>query len=223
MPIDLGSSLTVSTFLPFRLQSGSSVFLTGASLVSYASQILTVTSNSLTNNATISINNLMTAVSLQGINITINITYLGKLYFYGSQLLYLSKAKNFNTATLSQSNQVVYNNAIATLTVDQVSSGDKIVLISPYSFFYSSNQTSCSSNVICSSSGVITLSNVTSDSTATFTFNIRNFGYVGQVSINVSSYDSSQLFMKQSSLVPLITTTPNSINITANQSNPYFS
>ena len=223
LPIDLGSSLTVSTYLPFKFQSGSSVFLTGASLVSYSSQILTVTSTSLTNNSTISINNLMTAVSLQGINITINITYLGKLYFYGSQFLYLSKAKNFNTITLSQNSQIAYMNAIATMTLDQVSSGDKIVFISPYSFFYINNQTNCSSNVICSSSGVITLANVTSDSTVTFTFNIRNFGYVGQASINVSSYDSSQLFMKQSSLISLITTTPNSINITANQSNPYFS
>lgn len=223
LPIDLGSSLTVSTFLPFQLQSGSSVFLTGATLISYSSQTLAVTSNSLTSNSTISINNLMTAVSLQAINITTNITYLGKLYFYGSQLLYLSKAKTFNTATLTQSNQVVYNNAIATLTLDQVSSGDKIVFNSPYSYFYSSNQTSCSSNVICSSSGVITLSNVSNDSTATLSFNFRNFGYVGQSLINISSYDSSQLFMKQSSLIPLIVSTPNFINITANQSNPYFS
>lgn len=164
----------------------------------------------------------MTAISLQPINITTNITYLGKIYFYGSQLLYLSKAKNFNTATLTQSNQIVYANAIASITLDQVSTGDRIVFISPYNFFYSSNQTSCSSNVICSSSAVVTLSNVTSDSTVTFSFNIRNFGYIGQSMINVSSYDNSQLFMKQSSLVPLIVSTPNIINITANQSNPYF-
>lgn len=164
----------------------------------------------------------MTAVSLQGTNITINIIHLGKLYFYGSQFLYLSKAKNFNTATLIQNNQIVYSNAMATVTLDQVSSGDKIVLVSPYSYFYQNNQTSCSPNVICSSSGVITLVNVTADSTATFTFNMRNFEYVGQISINISSYDSSQLFMKQSSLIPLIVSTPNSINIAANQSNPFF-
>lgn len=64
LPFDLGVTYTVLVTIPFSVQSGLSVSVSGGTLVSFSGGILRFTASQLTNNASISISNLLTAVSL---------------------------------------------------------------------------------------------------------------------------------------------------------------
>lgn len=118
---------------------------------------------------------------------------------------------------------MVYAPAIATITLGGLTNGDKVVLSAGYASFYQANQPDCSSTIIsCGVSGVLTVLNANSSGTTSFNINIQNLGYVGQSQLNITSYDSAQNYAKLSSLITLTVTTPNAINVTANQTNPYL-
>ena len=53
-----------------------------------------------------------------------------------------------------------------------------------------------------------------------FSFNIVNLAFVGESTVNITLYDSSQAFAKLSSIVTLKTLYPNVIALAASQSNP---
>lgn len=134
----------------------------------------------------------------------------------------MSRIKPFGAAAVAQSNQIVYALAIATITLSDLQINDRIVLTA-YSGFYESLQANCSSDIVtCGASGALTVMNATA-SLITFRVNMRNLGYVGQTQLNITSFDSTQTFAKQSSNVTLSSNTPNTITITANQTNPYLS
>lgn len=223
LPFNLGVTYTVSLSFPFDLQGSLSLLLTGGTLVSFSSQVLTFTASQLTSNSSIVINNLLTAASKQPTTITVNITYQGAIYFYGSTLLAMTQIRLFNYVNVVQSNQIVYSPALATITLSGLSPGDKILLVASYSYFYASSQANCSSGVItCSVSSTLTVLSVNSSGYTTFTINMQNLGYVGQAQLNLTSYDSMQIYAKQSSIFTLATITTNVITIVANQTNPYL-
>lgn len=145
-------------------------------------------------------------------------------YFTGSATIVMTQIRQFSLATVAQSNQIVFAPAIATITLGGLSNGDKLVLTGNYSGFYQSSQPNCSSTVVsCGVAGVLTVLAANTSGTTTFSINIQNLGYVGQAQLNITSYDSAQNYAKLSSAVTLSATTPNLINITANQTNPYLS
>ena len=221
LPFDQGVTWTVALTLPFSVQNGLSLFITGGTFLSFSQSVLTFTASQLTSNYSVSISNMVTPSSLQPAAVAVQILFNNITQFSGSFSVLMSQIKPFGTATVIQSNQIVYSSAIATITLSDLQSNDKIVLTG-YSGFYESVQANCSLSVVsCGASGIVTVLNGTS--LITFEINMRNLGYVGQAQLNITSYDSSQTFAKQSSNVTLFFTTPNVINITASQTNPYLS
>lgn len=135
----------------------------------------------------------------------------------------MNQIKQFNYINVVLSNQMVFAPALATITLNNLFNADKIVIRSSYSYFYASDQSNCSTSVAtCGVSGVLSLVNVNATGLTTFTINIQNLGYVGQAQLNITSYDSLQIYAKQSSLFSISVTTPNVITILANQTNPYL-
>lgn len=165
----------------------------------------------------------MTYASLQPSIISANIYFNGVLYFYGSSTITLTTLKQFNFSKLQQSNQVVYASAIATISLSGLLVGDKIALQPSYSYFYQSQQPNCSIAVVqCGFSNILTTITVNSTGVTTFSINMQNLGYIGNSIINVTAYDSQQVYSKQSSLVNLITSIPNLISVATILSNPYL-
>jgi hypothetical protein len=222
LPFNSGATYSVTVTFPFDVQGNQTLLLNGANFISFSSQLLTFTSNQLTNNASVTINNMMTSSSLQPTTISVNITYQNIVYFYGSFQLATNKIKQFNYVNVVQSNQVVYSPAIATISLDNLVNGDKVVLTASYSYFYPNSQPNCSSIISCGTSGSLSLLNVNASGVTSFNVNIQNLGYVGQAQLNITTYDSMQIYAKQSSIVNLTVTTTNAISIIANQTNPYL-
>lgn len=164
----------------------------------------------------------MTPATLQPIPISVNITYLNVTYFYGSTVITMAQPRTFTYSSLTTSNQVVYSPAIATFSLSDLVANNKIVITASYSYFYSSSQPNCSSIITCGVSGSLTVLTANTSGVTTFTVNIRNLGYVGQTQLNITEYDSMQIYARQSSLLTLTVTTPNAISVVANQTNPYL-
>jgi hypothetical protein len=205
------------------VQSGLSVSLTAGSFISFSSPTLTFTSNQLTNNASITIANLLTPSSLQPTTVSVQVIYQSTTYFYGSTSLTMTQLKQFSFASVTQSNQMVYAPVLTTITLSGLNNGDKVVLSAGYAGFYQVSQPNCSSAVVaCGVSGVISIINANALGTTSFIINSQNMGYVGQSQLNITSYDSAQNYAKLSSLINLAVTTPNVISITSNQTNPYL-
>lgn len=222
LPFDLGVTYTVVLTLPFTLQNGLALAITGGTLLSFSASVLTFTASQLTNNYSVSITNMLSPASLQPATVTLQVIYSDTVQFTGSASVAMSQIKPFGTVTVIQSNQVVYAPAIATFTLSDLQVDDKIVLTA-YTGFYENVQTNCTSGIVsCGASGVLTVLNASSALT-TFQVNIRNLGYFGQSRLNITSYDSTRTFAKQSSVVDLNTDKLNAIIITANQTNPYLS
>jgi hypothetical protein len=183
--------------------------------------VLTFTGSQLGSNYSVSISNMLTPVSLQPATVSVQVIFNNVTQFSGSTSVRMSQIKPFGTATVTQSNQIVYAPAIATITLSDLQINDRIVLTA-YSGFYESVQANCSSGIVsCGASGVLTVLNATASLT-TFTVSMRNLGYVGQAQLNITSYDSTQTFAKQTSTVAVSSSTPNAISITAKQTNPYL-
>lgn len=224
LPFNLGVTYTIVLDFPFDAQPGLNVTVSGATLVSFTSQVLTLSTSQVTSNAAVAVSGLMTPSSLRPTTASISINYQNVTYFYGSSTLTMSQIKAFSFITVSQSNQMVFAPAIATVTLSNLFDADKVVIVPSYSYFYAANQSNCStSTVACGLSGVLTVLNSNSSGLTTFTINIQNLGYVGQAQLNITSYDSLQIYAKQSSLINISVTTPNLISIAANQTNPYLS
>lgn len=225
LPFSHGVTYTVFLSFPFDIQGTLSILLNGAgaTLVSFSSQVLVFTSNQLLNNASVAVSNLLTPSTLQPIPISVNITHLNTTYFYGSTVITMAQPRTFTYASLLTSNQVAYSPAIATFSLSDLVSNNKVVISASYPYFYSSSsQPNCSSIITCGVSGSLTVLTANTSGVTTFSVNIRNLGYVGQTQINITEYDSMQIYARQSSLLTLTVTTPNVITVIANQTNPYL-
>ena len=109
LPFNTGYTYACSVYLPFRTQTGLNVDISGGSSISFFNNsLLTFNALGLLNNDTITINNLLTHVSLEPINIQLNITFSNILYFKGSFILTMQQIKTFSYITSTQNNQIVY-------------------------------------------------------------------------------------------------------------------
>ncbi len=109
--------------------------------------------------------------------------------------------------------------------------GDIIIFnTSDYSDYFTSNQSSCSSNIVtCNIDGSLTVINQNNLDLnlklTQFTLQIRNPPYVGNANFAFIIYDNTKTYLKQKGnfIVTVSTTNPlssSSINYTS--SNPYF-
>jgi len=64
LPFDNGYEYSCSAYMPFGRTSGSSIDLSGGLLTSFSNNIILFTASNLINNSTITINNLLTHISL---------------------------------------------------------------------------------------------------------------------------------------------------------------
>jgi hypothetical protein len=211
--------------LPFSVVSGQTVTVSNANGVIFGSNILSFDATAINNSFLIS--NLLTYVSEQPITININLTYQSILYFYGIQTITANIIRNFSHLAITQSNKQVYSIFAANMILSDLSAGDKLILTANYNYFYPSNQTDCTKDIaICSLNSIIIIilpNNYDSTNSLTsLTVNLVNIGYIGNYAINLTVYDNSQTYRKQSSIYTLSTTIPNIINIEMTQNNPYL-
>lgn len=224
LPLNIGYAFSMAVNMPFDAYSNLTPTLSSGNLVSFANQILTFTANSVIN-SNITVNNLMTYASLQPNVLSINISYLGTIYFYGSQTLTLTTMKQFDTISITQTNQIVYSPFIATFTLSSLNIEDKIVVAANYNYFYQTNQSACTTSVItCGINGLLSVlqNNNSVNGLTIFSVNLMNIGYIAQYSVTVTVYDSQKIYGKQSSVYTISTTVPNSLNIITSQTNPYL-
>jgi hypothetical protein len=224
LPINIGYVFSITVNMPFDAYNNLPLTLSHGNMISFTNQLLTFTTNAVIN-TNIIVSNLMTYASLQPNIISINITYQGTIYFYGSQTLTLNEMKTFDTISVSQDNRMVYAPFVGTFTLSSLNIGDKIVVSANYNYFYSTNQSSCTASVItCGLNGQLTVeqSNNSANGLTIFLVNLMNIGYISQYTVTVTAYDSQRIYGKQSSIYTLSTTVPNSLSILTTQTNPYL-
>lgn len=224
LPFDLGYTYTLILYLPVSQRPSLTVSVSNATLISYGNSTLVLTAGGLTNSL-ITLGNLLTPISLEPIVATISISYQGQLMFEGSQQLAMSNMRTITTFTLSQSNKIVYSAFTATIVMSDLAIGDQIHLSSTVgSYFYQFIYSNCSTEVVCASGAVLTVSSIgnAGSGLTSFQLTLFNLPYVGSYTVTATVYDSLGIYGKQTGTLTLSTTTPNTIRYSANQTNPYL-
>lgn len=92
------------------------------------------------------------------------------------------------------------------------------------SAYYALAQTDCSTNCLCSSNGKIVIQSTNNYGTGLtkISANLINNGYISSASFDLFHYDPTGIFYKQYKTVIINTQVLNVLNITATQTNPYY-
>jgi hypothetical protein len=120
---------------------------------------------------------------------------------------------------------VVYQPLTATLTLSDLAVGDTIRLSAPFPYFYPASQPSCTQAVAaCLAGGILKVQAVGNAGGALtqLSFSLLNQAFVGNYSLGVSVYDSSNLFGKQEGTVGLVAATPGALVVAGTQTSPYL-
>ena len=120
---------------------------------------------------------------------------------------------------------MVYQSFTASLTISDLAIGDSIRLSTPFSYFYDSNQTNCSTSVAtCATSALLTVLAIDNAGTSLTSLAVQliNQAYLGSYSLDVSVYDSLNVYGKQTGTATLGVTTLNQLLVSATQTNPYL-
>jgi hypothetical protein len=90
--------------------------------------------------------------------------------------------------------------------------------------YYALIQSDCSINCICGSNGRVIVNSVNNygSSLTKIAVNLVNLGYVYAENFDIYTLTQDGLYMKQTTTVTLRTQVTNILNISATQTNPYF-
>ena len=138
----------------------------------------------------------------------------------------MTNLKSISTLTVTQSNDIVYSQFVATVTMSGLSVGDSIQLSTTFpSYFYPNSQPSCTTSVInCQSSAILQVLTVASNNLTTFSFDLVNQAFLGFYQLTFTVYsDSTHIYGKQSSSFTMNAGTYNTLIVNSSQSNPYLS
>lgn len=221
LPFDLGYIYSLILYMPVDAQTGLSPTITNTNSQSYQNFTFNATVSNLLN-ATFLINNLTTPISTQPATFTMYLYYNGIVQFKGSQSIVNAALKKIDTLSIIQSNQIVYKQFIATFTISGLSISDNVRISANFTPFYDTNQSVCSTTVVnCSSGGILIVKQANSGLTI-FNLSLFNLAFVGNFTVQVSVYDSLNLYGKQVDSFNLQTTTTNSLTVLGSQTNPYL-
>lgn len=133
----------------------------------------------------------------------------------------MSASRLPTTFKLTQSNSIVGTMFVATIVMSDLAVNDIIRIPSAY---YSLVQSDCSANCVCNSNGNVMVQGINNNGTnlTLLTVNLYNVGYVGSSAINLTVYDGSGIFSKQSTIATISTQSMNALSINGSQANPYF-
>lgn len=218
LPLSLGIPYTLELFMPFR----------NVSVPSINNNLLSSTYNTSTSMLTVSnvgsaallITGFLTSVSTAPVTLSGSLFFNGTLYFYfvGYDVA-MDTPSDIVTFNFSQSNAVVGRIFTGTFTISDLLSNDIIRVPSQY---YALDQGNCSNNAVCLSNASVRVTSANLSGPTVLTFNLVNNGFLSVSTFNLSVFDPSGVFIKQTRTMSINTQTMNVINITGSQTDPYF-
>lgn len=133
----------------------------------------------------------------------------------------MSTARDINVYSFTQSNAVVGRVFKGTFILSDLKINDVVKVPTAY---YSISQGDCSSNCVCGPNGIIKVTQVNNygSNVTQLSMNLINNGYISTSAFSINVYEDTGVFIKQTKLVSIRTTDTNILNVSASQTNPYY-
>jgi len=207
--------------IPVDPQDGLSPTITNGTLQGYQNQTLNVTASNLASTNFL-VQNLKSSISTSPATVTLLISYGGVVQFTAAQTITMNALQTIQLLTIAQSNQIVYKQFIATVSISGLAASDYIRISANYSPFYAVDQSACSTSVVsCLGAGLLKVIKPANGSTV-FNVSLINQPFIGSYTLSVSVYDSLNTYGKQAGTSSLAATVTNTIAVGASQTNPYL-